>query len=265
MSLYLGELEGFRYAATPDAEVVVCNHGMKIYGHVHVLKVALLGGVLELPVIPVHNVHSIGLPFTQIVGKIIANTCPEKRRYATHWRHMILIDIVEHLVIQRDQILELTLREARLGCRDVGEGMEDQNTTMLLLHTLEEQHDRVHHRVSQMRLLGTRVTAPSANLGKYQFHKDRQGALADGIRHQTPLVVVQIATRRLHPHFYDVHGQLLAQCGHLDEVLLHIDHLAEHMILMRHGRIRRFVGARYDDLESLTTLSWYFIQLVQIG
>lgn len=101
---------------------------MKIDGHIHVLKVALLGCVLELSVvpveimiqmllsnpfsshtqqlcdfvalIPVHDIDAIGFPFTQVVRQIVSDARPQQRGYATHWRHMILVDIVQDFVVQ---------------------------------------------------------------------------------------------------------------------------------------------------------------------
>lgn len=49
MSLYLSVLEGLRIASSPDAKVVVCNGGVEVHSHVHVLEVPLTGRVPELP------------------------------------------------------------------------------------------------------------------------------------------------------------------------------------------------------------------------
>ena len=49
MPLDLGEAEGFRLAASPDAEEVVGDGGVEVLAGVLVGEVALLGRLLELP------------------------------------------------------------------------------------------------------------------------------------------------------------------------------------------------------------------------
>ena len=64
-----------------------------------------------------------------------------------------LIDVVEYFVVERDEVLQLSLRHAALGRRHVSQGVRHQEPAVLRLHLLEQQEDRVHHRVRQIRVL----------------------------------------------------------------------------------------------------------------
>lgn len=44
---------------------------------------------------------------------------------------MVLIHIVQDLIIQRDQVLQLALRETALGGCDIGESVEYEDATVL--------------------------------------------------------------------------------------------------------------------------------------
>ena len=109
VSLDFSVFERFGSSTAPNAEVVIGDHGMKVHCHVHVLEVSFLGSVSELPVIPIENADTVGLSFAQVIGQIVSYPGPEQRRDSSNWWQVILVNVVQHFVVQRDQIFELGL------------------------------------------------------------------------------------------------------------------------------------------------------------
>ena len=54
---------------------------------------------------------------------ILHYPCPEKRRNSSCRRKMVLVNIVENFIVQRDEVFNLRFRHAILGCRDISESM----------------------------------------------------------------------------------------------------------------------------------------------
>lgn len=113
---------------------------------------------------------------------------------------MVLVNVVQNLVVQRDQILQFRLGQAALGSCYIRQSVEHQYASMLLFDPFEQHHDGVHDRVGQIRVLGLRVASPAADFREDQFHEDGQAALLDGVRDEAPLVVGQVSARFGHPH-----------------------------------------------------------------
>ncbi len=51
---------------------------------------------------------------------------------------MVLVDVVQHLVVQRDEVLYLRLRDPVLGGRHVGQRVGHQHPTVLVLHSTQQ-------------------------------------------------------------------------------------------------------------------------------
>ena len=126
-------------------------------------KVPGLGGHLELFVVPVDDAHPVRLAVRQVSRKITPDPRPKQRRNPSCRRKMVLINVIQHLVIKRDEVLDLRLRDPVLGGGDVGEGVGDQHPAVLVLHSLEELEHGVHHVVHQYSPLGLEVAFPSKN------------------------------------------------------------------------------------------------------
>ena len=50
-----------------------------------------------LPVVPIHDRDAISLAVVDVVGEITANSSPQQRRDSTHWGHVVLVHIIQHL------------------------------------------------------------------------------------------------------------------------------------------------------------------------
>lgn len=90
---------------------VIGNRRMRNLKMIEVLKVAFDGGFSELLMIPVEYNDAVGRSFAQISGQVRSNTTPQQRRNATNWRQMVLVNVIEHFVIQRDQIFYLQQKQ----------------------------------------------------------------------------------------------------------------------------------------------------------
>lgn len=176
-------LEGLWISAAPYAEIVVGNHRVEVHRHVHVLEVSLLGGVAKLSMIPVEDANTVGLALAQVIRQVVANPRPEQRRNPSDRWHVVLINIVEYLVVERYQIFELRFGQSRLRRRYIGEGVKDQDLSVLLLDPLEQHHYAVHHGTRQMGIGWLRVTTPTTYLGEHELYKYRQGTLRYCVRH----------------------------------------------------------------------------------
>lgn len=62
------------------------------------------------PVVPVHDAYAIRLPLREVIGQVIADASPKQRRDAPYGRQVVLVHIIQHLVVQGDQVLQLGLR-----------------------------------------------------------------------------------------------------------------------------------------------------------
>jgi len=62
------------------------------------------------PVVPVHDAYAVCLSLGQIIGQVVADASPKQRRDAPYWRQVVLVHIIQHLVVQGDQVLQLGLR-----------------------------------------------------------------------------------------------------------------------------------------------------------
>lgn len=83
------------------------------------------------PVVPVHDAYAIRLPLREIIWQVVTDASPKQRRDAPYRRQVVLVHIVQHLVVQGDQVLQLRLREAALGRGDIGERMKYKDAAML--------------------------------------------------------------------------------------------------------------------------------------
>lgn len=83
------------------------------------------------PVVPVHNAYTICLSLWQVIGQVITDPSPEQRWDASHGRQMVLVNVIQHLVIQGDQVLQLWLWQTTLSSSDVGKCVEHEDATML--------------------------------------------------------------------------------------------------------------------------------------
>ena len=72
-------------------------------------KVSCLGGHLELFVIPVDDTHSISLTVSQVAWQVRPDPGPEQGRNPPGGWKMILVDVIQDPVIQRDKVLNLRL------------------------------------------------------------------------------------------------------------------------------------------------------------
>ena len=77
MLLDLGELEGLGDAASVLAEEKVGHHGVEVDELGVGLEVPDLGGVPELPVVPVDDGDAVGLAVGEVSGQVAAHSGPE--------------------------------------------------------------------------------------------------------------------------------------------------------------------------------------------
>lgn len=100
MPLNFRKFKWFRFSATPNAQIVIGNGRMKVRGHVHVLEITLPSRITKLSMVPIHYVYTVRFTFAQIVGQIVSDTGPEKRRNTTNRWQMVLVNVVQHFVVQ---------------------------------------------------------------------------------------------------------------------------------------------------------------------
>ena len=72
---------------------------------------------LELFVIPVDHTDPVSLGVRQVAGQVAPHPGPEEGRDPPGGREMVLVDVVQHLVVQRDEVLYLRLRHSVLGLK----------------------------------------------------------------------------------------------------------------------------------------------------
>ena len=90
------------------------------YG-VHEIKAVTQGQ--QMTVSPEEHPRVVRLPLHQIAADILAQACPAQRRDADQGRQMELEHIAQHVVIERQEVLQLALTQAiARGC-DVAERM----------------------------------------------------------------------------------------------------------------------------------------------
>ena len=73
----------------------------------------------ELPVVPIDDNDSICFTGRQISRQISSESGPEKWRYSSGWRKMILIDVIQNFIIQRYEILNFRLSDSILSTSDI--------------------------------------------------------------------------------------------------------------------------------------------------
>ena len=81
--------------------------------------------------VPVHDAYAVRLPFREVIGQVVADASPKQRRDAAYGRQVVLVHIVQHLVVQGDQVLQLGLGQAALGRGDVSERMKYEDAAVL--------------------------------------------------------------------------------------------------------------------------------------
>lgn len=181
MPLYLRILERLGLTATPNSEIVIRYHRVKVRRQIHILEVSLLRSVPKLSMVPIQHTDSVGLSFAQIIWQIVPDPRPEQRRDPPHRWQVILINVVEDLIVQRYEILELGLGQSGLGCGDVGQSVKNQNFSVLFLDTLEQHHYAVHDGVGQMRVCGFSVATPTLDLREDELYEDGKRAFGNGV------------------------------------------------------------------------------------
>ena len=67
--------------------------------------------------IVVDHTDPVSLGVRQVAGQVAPHSGPEEGRDPPGWREMVLVDVVQHLVVQRDEVLDLGLRHAVLGLK----------------------------------------------------------------------------------------------------------------------------------------------------
>ena len=95
---------------------------------------------------------------------------------------------------------------------------------MFVLHPLKQLEDRVHDIEAKHGQLRVEVALPAAHLKEDELAKDGQGAVVVSVRHNSPLIVVQVSARVLHPLLCSCPGELLAQGADLHELVVVLDH-----------------------------------------
>ena len=87
-----------------------------------------------------------------------------------------------------------------------------------------------------------------SHLLKDKFAEDGQGALVQGVGDHPPLEVVERATGGRHPQLHHRPGELGAQSGHLEELVVVLEELAQEVDVLHQGWVSLLVRAADHDL-----------------
>ena len=112
-------------------------------------KVPLPGSYFELFVVPVDDTHPISLTVCQVARQVTPHPGPEQRRDPPCGGQVVLIDVIQHLVIQRNEVLNFWLSYSILAGCDVREGMANQQPSMLVFNSFKKLKNTVHNIVLQ--------------------------------------------------------------------------------------------------------------------
>ena len=204
--------------------------------------------MFELLVVVVDDADPVGLAVGEVAGEVAPHPGPEEGRDPPGGRQVVLVDVVQHLVVQRDEVLDLRLGDTVLGGGDVGEGVADQHPAVLVLHPLEQLEDAVLHIGHEERLGRGRVALPATDLLEDELAEDGQRAVVQGVGHRPPLVVVEGPAGRVHPQLHHPPGQLGAQGRHLQELVVVLKELPQEVDVLAEGGVALLVGAGHHDL-----------------
>jgi hypothetical protein len=91
------------------------------------LKQPRAGRLPKLPVVPGHQLGTAAVaPACQVGRQVGQQARDQQRRHNAHGRHPPLVDALQDVVGERQQLVQLRLRHAVLGERDVGQRGEHQ-------------------------------------------------------------------------------------------------------------------------------------------
>ena len=89
----------------------------------------------QLPFSPVEHARVVRLPLHQIAADVLTQARPAQRRDADQGRQMELEHIAQHVVIERQEVLQLALAEAAARGCDVTErvgGLRERCSVLML-------------------------------------------------------------------------------------------------------------------------------------
>ena len=127
-------------------------------------------------------------------------------------------------------------------------GGTHQHPAVLVFHPLEQLEDRVHDVEAKHRQLWIEIALPSAHLEEDELAEDGKGAVVVGVRHNSPLVVVQVSASILHPLLRSRPSQLLAKSTNLHELVVILDHRLETLQGLQGVRLALLAGDGDDHL-----------------
>ena len=96
--------------------------------------------------VPRHQLHAAAVAAAREVRRQVGEQpCQQQRRRDAHGRHPPLVAVREHVVQQRQEVVELRLGHAGFGERDVGQGCAHQFCAVVRREALKEVDDKVAH------------------------------------------------------------------------------------------------------------------------
>ena len=119
---------------------------------------------------------------------------------------------------------------------------------MLVFHPLKQLEDRVHDVETKHCQLGIKVALPSADFEEDKLAKYGKSAVVICVCHNSPLVVVQVPARILHPLLCSRPGQLLAQSTYLHKLVVVLDHRLQALQGLKGVSLALLAGDRNDHL-----------------
>ena len=206
--------------AAPRAEVVVHQHRVDVDAVRDVGQVPLVGDLDELAMVPVEDDGGVRLSLRDVRREFVVETRPEQRRDAPHRRQPVDEDVVEHLVVERQQVLEFRVAQSVLGRRQIRQCVRHEHVTVVPLDPLKQHVEDARDAVLQLRLHRRRVRLPAANLLEDEPCVQRQAALDQCPLDDALLRRGQRASTTLEPVVQDGLSHLRAERKHLDEVAL---------------------------------------------